>query len=127
MSPSACARAASNGWNSTADAEGLAGAWLFPTLGVLYEEPLEKDVEALCTTFAAFNRWLDEDWGLTDRDRIFTSPYITLADVDWACAQLDWALEHDARALVMRPSAVFTRNGPRIRATQTSTLLGPGE
>jgi predicted TIM-barrel fold metal-dependent hydrolase len=95
------------------DEQGLDGAWLFPTLGVLYEEPLKKDVDALCTTFAAFNQWLDEDWGLNYQDRIFTSPYITLADVDWACQQLDWALERDARMVVMRPSAVFTRGGPR--------------
>ncbi len=110
------------------DAQGLAGAWLFPTLGVLYEEPLKKDVDALCTTFGAFNQWLDEDWGLTYQDRIFTSPYITLADVDWACAQLEWALERDARILVMRPSAVFTRNGPRNPGHDgLRPLLGPGE
>ena len=70
---------------------------------VLYEEPLKKDVDALCTTFGAFNQWLDEDWGLAYKDRIFTSPYITLADVDWACEQLEWALARDARVLVMRP------------------------
>jgi len=95
------------------DEQGLVGAWLFPTLGVLYEEPLKKDVDALCTTFTAFNQWLHEDWGFAYQDRIFASPYITLADVDWACSQLEWALARDARILVMRPSAVFTRNGPR--------------
>jgi len=93
--------------------QGLEAAWLFPTQGVLYEEPLKKDIEALCTTFSAFNKWLEEDWGMVYKDRIFTSPYITLADVDWACEQLEWALERDARTVVMRPSAVFTRNGPR--------------
>ena len=95
------------------DEQALEAAWLFPTLGVLYEEPLKKDIDALCTTFGAFNRWLEEDWGFTYQDRIFTAPYITLADVDWSCAQLEWALERDARMVVMRPSAVFTRNGPR--------------
>ena len=108
------------------DAQGLAGAWLFPTLGVLYEEPLKKDVDALCTTFSAFNQWLEEDWGLTYKDRIFTSPYITLADVDWACEQLEWALARDARILVMRPSAVFTRSGPRNPGHRTSIPSGPG-
>ena len=93
--------------------QGLAGAWLFPTLGVLYEEHLKKDIDALCTTFTAFNRWLNEDWGLVYQDKIFTSPYISLANVDWAVKELEWALEHDARTVVMRPSAVFTRNGPR--------------
>jgi predicted TIM-barrel fold metal-dependent hydrolase len=95
------------------DEQGLAGAWLFPTLGVLYEDSLRNDVDALCTTFSAFNRWLDEDWGLNHENRLFAAPYISLADVDWACEQLDWALARDARILVMRPSAVFTRHGPR--------------
>ncbi len=95
------------------DEQQLEAAWLFPTQGVLYEEPLKKDVEAVRTTFTAFNRWLEEDWGITYQDRIFTAPYISLADVDWACAELEWALERDARIVVMRPSAVFTRNGPR--------------
>ena len=95
------------------DEQGLVGAWLFPTQGVLYEEHLKKDIDALRTTFTAFNRWLEEDWGMVYKDRIFTSPYISLADVDWACEQLEWALERDARTVVMRPSAVFTRNGPR--------------
>ena len=42
----------------------LEAVWLFPTLGVLYEELLKHDVGAVTLTFTAFNRWLDEDWGL---------------------------------------------------------------
>ena len=95
------------------DAQKLDAAWLFPTQGVLYEEPLKKDIDAVVTTFTAFNRWLDEDWGLTFKGRLFAAPYISLCDVDWACKELEWALERDARIVVMRPSAVFTRNGPR--------------
>jgi predicted TIM-barrel fold metal-dependent hydrolase len=34
-----------------------------------------------------------------------------LADVEWACDELEWALERDARVLVMRPSAVCTKDG----------------
>lgn len=93
--------------------QGIAAAWLFPTAGVLYEEPLEHDIPALCAAFSAFNQWLDEDWGLTYKEKLFAAPYISLADVDWACEQLEWALDRDARILVMRPGAVFTRNGPR--------------
>jgi len=95
------------------DAQGLEGIWLFPTQGVLYEEPLKKDIAAVRATFSAFNRWLDEDWGFNYKGRLFAAPYITLADVDWACEQLDWALERDARIVVMRPSAVYTPKGPR--------------
>jgi len=93
--------------------QGLEGAWLFPTAGVLYEQAMCHDVEALCVLTEGFNRWLEEDWGLTYKGRLFCAPYITLADVDWACRELEWALERDARLLVMRPSPVRTRDGWR--------------
>jgi predicted TIM-barrel fold metal-dependent hydrolase len=95
------------------DEQGVEAIWLFPTLGVLYEELLKHDVDAVCTTFGGFNRWLAEDWGFDYADRIFSAPYLSLADVDWACAELDWALAQGARVVVMRPAAAFTREGPR--------------
>jgi len=76
--------------------------WLFPTLGMLYEEALKHDPGAVVLLFRAFNRWLAEDWGMAYRDRIFAAPYITLADVDEAVRELEWALDQDARAVVMR-------------------------
>ena len=92
------------------DAQGLEAMWLFPTLGVLYEELLKHDTEAVVTLFRGFNRWLQEDWGCNYKDRIFASPYITLADLDFACEELEWALAQDARTVVMRPAAVWTRS-----------------
>jgi predicted TIM-barrel fold metal-dependent hydrolase len=95
------------------DELGLEAVWLFPTLGVLYEEPLKHDPEAVTITFRAFNRWLDEDWGFAHQDRIFAAPYLSLADVDWAVAELEWALGRGARVVVMRPAAPTTAFGPR--------------
>ena len=95
------------------DEQGLEATWLFPTLAILYEELLKTDVDALCATYTAFNQWLDEDWGFNYENRLFAAPYISLADVDWACNELEKALAKDARVLVMRPSAVYTRRGPR--------------
>jgi predicted TIM-barrel fold metal-dependent hydrolase len=93
--------------------------WLFPTLGVLYEELLKEDVEAVTWTFRAFNRWIEEDWGFAYRDRIFAAPYLPLGDVDFACQELDWALERGARVVVVRPAAVWTRSGPLSPADPT--------
>jgi predicted TIM-barrel fold metal-dependent hydrolase len=98
------------------DEQGLVGCWMFPTLGMLYEELLLHDVEALGLTFTAFNRWVEEDWGFAYQDRIFAAPYLTLADQDWAIAELEWAIDRGARMIVMRPAAQFTRNGPRTPA-----------
>ena len=82
------------------DEQGLDGIWLFPTLGVLYEELLKTDPGAVQMVFRAFNRWLEEDWGFAYQDRIFAAPYVTLVDVDFAVSELEWALEHGARVLL---------------------------
>jgi predicted TIM-barrel fold metal-dependent hydrolase len=98
------------------DEYGLEAIWLFPTLGVLYEELLKHDPEAVTITFRAFNRWLEEDWGFAYRERIFAAPYLSLADVRWATAELEWALARGARVVCMRPAAVWTADGPRSPA-----------
>lgn len=95
------------------DAQGLEAAWMFPTLGMIYEEPLRHDPEAVTLLFTAFNRWLEEDWGFAYQNRIFAGPYIPLVDVEWACRELEWALDHDARTIVMRPAAPTTVQGQR--------------
>jgi predicted TIM-barrel fold metal-dependent hydrolase len=98
------------------DEFGLEAIWLFPTLGVLYEELLKDDIPAVTATFTAFNRWIAEDWGFAYEGRIFGAPYLTLADPDWAVTELEWALDEGARVIVMRPAAVFTEHGPRSPA-----------
>jgi predicted TIM-barrel fold metal-dependent hydrolase len=97
----------------TLDEQGLAGCWLFPTLGMIYEEPLHADPEAVCLTFRAFNRWLDDDWGFVRDGRIFTAPYLTLADPAWAVEELEWAIGRGAQLVVMRPAAPTTATGRR--------------
>jgi predicted TIM-barrel fold metal-dependent hydrolase len=94
--------------------QGLEAIWLFPTLGVLYEELLRHDTEAVKTQFTAFNRWLDEDWGCNFQNKIFAAPYISLCDVDWACQELEWAIERGASVVCMRPSAVTLADGSSL-------------
>jgi predicted TIM-barrel fold metal-dependent hydrolase len=93
------------------DEQGIEQVWLFPTLGILYEELLKDDPLAVVTTFRSFNQWLSEDWGFAYRDRIFAAPYISLADVDAAVRELEWSLDLGARVVVMRPAAPTTRDG----------------
>jgi predicted TIM-barrel fold metal-dependent hydrolase len=91
------------------DEQGMAAAIFLPTLGVGMEQALIHDVPALMAAFRAFNRWLDEDWGFAYKERIFAAPYITLVDVDNAVRELDWALERDARFVVMVGGPVLHR------------------
>jgi predicted TIM-barrel fold metal-dependent hydrolase len=98
---------------ATMDDHGLSKVWMFPTLGMVYEEELRHDPEAVTVLFSAFNRWVEEDWGFQYQDRLFAAPYLTLADLDWACAELEWALDRGARTIVMRPAAPTTASGQR--------------
>ncbi|MSO88268.1 MAG: amidohydrolase [Acidimicrobiia bacterium] len=95
------------------DEQGLEGCFLFPTLGMIYEEPLKDDPFAVCATFRAFNRWLAEDWPFDYHGRILTAPYLTLADDQWAVEELEWALDQGARIIVMRAAAPTTVTGER--------------
>lgn len=95
------------------DAQGMQACIMLPTLGVGMESALETDPEACTAAFRAFNRWLDEDWGLHHQDRIFSAPYLTLLDPDWAVEELRWALEQGARVVLMRPTSVWGVDGRR--------------
>ena len=78
--------------------------------------------------FRSFNRWLAEDWGLAYRDRIFAAPYITLADADAAVAELEWAIDQDARAVVLRAAAPVTSIGSALAGRRrVRPILGPRE
>jgi predicted TIM-barrel fold metal-dependent hydrolase len=93
------------------DGQGLERIWLYPTLGMLYEEELKDDPGAVALMYTAFNRWVEEDWGYGYQDRIYAAPYISLADVDVACAELERAVGLGARSVVMRAAAPTTRDG----------------
>jgi predicted TIM-barrel fold metal-dependent hydrolase len=98
------------------DQQGMAGAIFLPTLGVGMEQALREDVPALRHAFRAFNRWLNEDWGFAYAGRIFAAPYISLIDPDFAVSELEFALEHDARFVVMVGGPVITPAGGRSPA-----------
>jgi predicted TIM-barrel fold metal-dependent hydrolase len=95
------------------DRQGMAGCFLFPTLGVGVEEALLHDPVAAHTVFHAFNEWMHDDWTFDYRDRIFAAPYLSLIDPDVAIRELDWALAHDARVVVMRSGPVRGPNFSR--------------
>jgi predicted TIM-barrel fold metal-dependent hydrolase len=91
-------------------------ALFFPTLGVGMEEALKRDTGAVHSAFEAFNRWLLEDWGFAYKERIYAAPYISIMDRDRGIRELEWALENDARFIVMRPSFVYNAGGSRSPA-----------
>ena len=98
------------------DEQGVEGAWLFPSQGVVLEPFMHDDMEATLAVYQAFNRWLDEDWGFAYRDRIFAVPYLILSDPDQVVAELEWVLSRGARVIAIRHGAAVTSAGPRSPA-----------
>jgi predicted TIM-barrel fold metal-dependent hydrolase len=98
---------------SLMDRQGMQGCILLPTLGVGMEQALLPDFDATVATFRAFNRWMEQDWGFAYQERIFAAPYITLCKPDEAVRELEWALERDARFIVMIPGPITTAVGMR--------------
>jgi predicted TIM-barrel fold metal-dependent hydrolase len=90
---------------------------LFPTLGCGVEEALRHDVDATMASLSAFNRWLEDDWGYSYRDRLIAVPMLSLADPDAAIAEVDRLLDQGARMVHIRPAPVPGRD-------ETSRSLG---
>ena len=86
---------------------------MFPTLASLLEERMRDDPELIHVVVHSLNQWLDEVWSFNYRDRIFTTPVISLPIVEKAIAELDWAVERGARAILVRPAPVPGFRGSR--------------
>ena len=67
---------------------------------------------------------MDDDWGFAYQERIFAAPYITLCKPDDAVRELEWALERDARFIVMIPGPITTAVGMRPPGDPMSTTSG---
>ena len=92
---------------------GLDRAMMWPTLASLLEERLWDDAEATHVMVHALNQWMHEHWTFNYENRIFATPVITLPIVDKAIAELDYAVERGARAILIRPAPVPGLNGQR--------------
>jgi predicted TIM-barrel fold metal-dependent hydrolase len=95
------------------DEQGLDATLMFPTLASAIEERMSHDHELVHAVIHSLNEWLLEVWGFQHRGRIFTTPIVTLMDVDMAVAELEFCLGHGARTVLVRPAPVPGYRGSR--------------
>jgi predicted TIM-barrel fold metal-dependent hydrolase len=95
------------------DELGISQSLIFPTLASLLEERMRDDPELIHAVVHALNQWLDEVWGFNYKDRIFTTPVISLPIVEKAIEELEWCVERGARAILVRPAPVPGFRGSR--------------
>ncbi|MET7571085.1 amidohydrolase family protein [Streptomyces sp. NPDC005492] len=92
---------------------GIQQTLMFPTLASLVEERMRDDPELIHVVVHALNQWLHETWQFNYKNRIFTTPVISLPILDKAIAELEWCLERGARAILVRPAPVPGFGGSR--------------
>jgi predicted TIM-barrel fold metal-dependent hydrolase len=95
------------------DELGVDRTLMFPTLASLIEERMRHDPDLIHVVIHALNEWLHETWSFNYKDRIFTTPVITLPNVDKAIEELEWVVERGAKAVLIRPAPVPGYKGPR--------------
>jgi predicted TIM-barrel fold metal-dependent hydrolase len=92
------------------DEQGIEASIMLPSLGVGVEHFMMDDPPQLYANLHAFNRWLDETWGLNWHNRIFSTPLLNLLDLPTALEELEWALDRGARVVHLRPAPVAGRS-----------------
>ena len=59
------------------------------------------EVEPANAVMHAYNRWILDDWGFNYKDRIYSAPLVSLADLDHACKEAEWGIKNGARLFLM--------------------------
>jgi predicted TIM-barrel fold metal-dependent hydrolase len=95
------------------DQLGVQRALIFPTLANLLEYSLEGDPDLTHVAVHAVNRWMHDIWSFDYKDRLFVVPVITLPIVEEGIKELEWVLERNARAILIRPAPVTGLRGSR--------------
>lgn len=91
------------------DEQGLQACLLFPEEALMVEHYL-RDIDVLYAAYRAFNEWFDDEWGFDHEGRIFAPPYISLADVERAVDEVEFALARGAKVVMMRPGPAYGRS-----------------
>ncbi|HTH28608.1 MAG TPA: amidohydrolase family protein [Sphingobium sp.] len=70
-----------------------------------------SDPKALHDVIHSYNRWILDEWGFSYKDRIFTTPIITLDIPERGYEEAEWAIKNGARAILM-PMGPFHQKSP---------------
>jgi len=88
------------------DEQGVEACLLFvgliiSTFGWLHVFGAKKGYEGANAVLHAYNQWLVEEWGLAYKDRLYTTPILSLWDLDWAVKEAKWLIENGARVVTL--------------------------
>jgi len=100
------------------DRQGVESTLMIPTYALSIENQMRGDVEQTYANLRAYNRWLEEDWGLGTDRRIVGLPLMSLLDLDLAIEELESLLARGARCIHLTP-------GPQNRRSPADPYFDP--
>lgn len=92
------------------DEWGIDAVVMFPSSGLGFDAQMTDRPDAACAAAAAFNRWIEEDWGFAYQDRIFSAAFLSLQSLPMALAELERVLRRGARVIQVRLGPVAGRS-----------------
>ena len=95
---------------ATMDAQNVEACLILPTAGVGVETQLRETPDVLYPSLRAYNRWLEDDWGLGADGRLYGAPLLSLFDLDAALAELERVLAAGARFAILTAGPVAGRS-----------------
>ncbi|MCW2526890.1 MAG: hypothetical protein JWM76_1750 [Pseudonocardiales bacterium] len=101
---------------ATLDEQGVAGAFMLPTLALGIEQLISHDPAALYAVLHALNGWIDDEWGFARDNHIVAPPVLSLVDPELAEKELKWVIEKGTKAIIFRPAPVMAVGGSRSMA-----------
>ena len=109
------------------DEQGVQRTIMFPTLASLVEDRFRNDPDAVHDVIHAFNEWLYAAWTFDYAGRIYTTPIITLPNVERAIAELEWVLAKGAHGRIDQARSRARTPWPTLlRPSGVRSVLGPG-
>jgi len=90
---------------------GIDKSMIWPTLATGVEERLSDDPDAIQVVLKAFNRWMLEHWTYNFADAMYPTPMISLSVLDEAVKELQFVVEHGAKAFLLHTAPVPTWKG----------------
>src|SRR4051794_1545878 len=74
---------------------------MYPGGWALMAEQYLEGIDPLYDNIESFNKWINEDWGFSYKNRIYAPALLSMRDLDRACAELDRILDAGARFIVL--------------------------
>ena len=102
------------------DAQGIRAAMNYAVFGGPDYE-FEDDLESLYANTRALNRYLAREWGFNYKGRLFTPPFLPMADAELAIAELDMLMNDPDGA----PKVILMPTGPSVHRSPFRPELDP--